>query len=262
MFFKYRKPFYLLLQKIIYKYTCILEKLCACVFCKKPCTSTICNQCKCSLSVFESKSFIIYNKLLKEKTQYQKENSLQVFSLWEYDDKIQKLFLLYKKKGLHIISYQFALLIYDVFLQAVHFLNDKSLGDQIHISKNNLEFSSLCIIPLPTHKKHKKELGFNHTAKISKIIAYQLQCVHAMPLFRISSEMQKKLNAEARWDNMKNALKIKFKKNIYKQMQDIKTIILFDDVVTTGATMYAAYELVQSVFPNTHIIGISLARVV
>lgn len=89
------------------------------------------------------------------------------------------------------------------------------------------------IIPVPLHKSRLVKRGFNQ----AYLIAKELSKLSGIPvdenyLIRDKkTSAQKSLNASERANNIKNAFKIK------KNKVKLKSVILIDDIYTTGATV-------------------------
>jgi ComF family protein len=88
------------------------------------------------------------------------------------------------------------------------------------------------IVPVPLHVKRLRQRGFNQTEEIASIIAAQLKIPLRLDLCqRVKfSPPQSELTAKARYKNIRNAFKA-------KSLADNPHIAIFDDVMTTGATV-------------------------
>ncbi len=248
----------------------MLHMLCSCVMCTRECAGTLCQAsiqnfvsyadcgAHCSLcgALLDARNMCRFCKTVRGITAERDETQtahtprvLRMFSTWLYNENTRMLFLAYKKKGAHIMFYALAHAVRETLEEALIFTQK-----HVEVSSENL-----CIVPVPAHPKHEKDLGFSHTKKISRYLAFLRGCKYKSVLLRTSSRMQKELKLAQRWQNMQNALRLK--RRIYKRMQRIKVIVLFDDVITTGATMHAAHELIQNALPHVLIIGVSISRV-
>ena len=99
------------------------------------------------------------------------------------------------------------------------------------------------ILPVPLHKKRLKKRGFNQAKVLCEEISKQLQ-IPILPdlvLRCIDTRPMKDLNARERQNNLKKAFKIG--QNDVK----LKTILIVDDVYTTGATTDEISRLLLSV---------------
>lgn len=112
------------------------------------------------------------------------------------------------------------------------------------------------IIPVPLHKKKLHERGYNQSEILSiginNVIEKQ---VSTNNLIRLKyTETQTKKNKLQRLENIKNA----FGMNNQKELEG-KTILLIDDVITTGSTLVECVKELQSV-DNINIIVLVLAK--
>lgn len=89
------------------------------------------------------------------------------------------------------------------------------------------------LVPIPLHKKRMIVRGYNQAELLAKAIGRQLGIpVITDYLIRVKNTIpQKKLNPAERQNNLKKAF------NITKNDVKLKSIILVDDIYTTGATM-------------------------
>ncbi|MDD4568983.1 MAG: ComF family protein [Tepidanaerobacteraceae bacterium] len=108
------------------------------------------------------------------------------------------------------------------------------LGSKMfHLLKQLPWPSSDYLVPLPLHIKRQRERGFNQAFLLAKVIARE-SCIPIFKgLVRIKpTEHQTLLDKTLRKRNLKGAFKVNQSHKIYK-----KTIILVDDVYTTGTTV-------------------------
>ncbi len=113
------------------------------------------------------------------------------------------------------------------------------------------------VIPVPLSKKHFRERGFNQSSLIARPLAHLLdKSYEGSTLFRIrETKSQVNLSAEERHANVKDA----FWGNPAKL--NSRTVLLVDDVITTGATMEnCVHALLASGAKKVYCI--SVARVV
>ena len=114
----------------------------------------------------------------------------------------------------------------------------------------------ICNIPL--HKNKKKKRGFDQTALIAKNISHQTQTPYLDLLKRRrSTKTQAQLNKEQRQKNMQNAFMIN--DHIDYQSLKQKTIILIDDIATTGTTLNEASKILKNA-GFEYIICLALAK--
>ncbi len=99
------------------------------------------------------------------------------------------------------------------------------------------------IIPVPLHKTRLRERGFNQSLLLSQAILKKTNIpVHQKVLQRIKyTKPQSKLDARERQQNVKDAFRV-----IDPSAVKGKTVILVDDVLTTGSTIRACAESLKS----------------
>lgn len=105
----------------------------------------------------------------------------------------------------------------------------------------NINYNEYIITYIPLSKKSLKKRGFNQCEYISKKIARDLSIdVMEVLIKKKETKEQKTLMKDERFENIKDAFKIKSRINIKNC-----NIILIDDVITTGATMNEACCLLK-----------------
>lgn len=112
------------------------------------------------------------------------------------------------------------------------------------------------IIPVPIHRKRRKQRGYNQSEAIATGIASILKvAIDTKHLVRINHTVsQTKLNKEHRWTNVANNFKC-----TEPQLFVDKHILLIDDVLTTGATIESCYQALSEI-ENIKISIVTLAR--
>ncbi|MCR5790038.1 MAG: ComF family protein [Lachnospiraceae bacterium] len=92
------------------------------------------------------------------------------------------------------------------------------------------------LVPIPLHKKRLRKRGYNQAALIAQEVS-RLTGIPAEPslLQRVrNTRPQKSLNERERENNLKKAFKIR------QNDVSLETVILIDDIFTTGSTMDSA----------------------
>lgn len=97
------------------------------------------------------------------------------------------------------------------------------------------------ILPTPLHVRRQSSRGFNQAEELITPLADMLDIPvskgkDALCIRSKATEPQINLNPEERSKNLRNAFSINKQSPHYKNLQD-KTILVVDDVVTTGATI-------------------------
>jgi len=97
------------------------------------------------------------------------------------------------------------------------------------------------IVPIPLHKKRLKERGFNQAELIARRLSEAVFVPVCTDLLirQVATRKQKELSAKERENNLKKAFKIS--ENDVK----LKTVILCDDIYTTGSTIDAVATLLK-----------------
>lgn len=95
-----------------------------------------------------------------------------------------------------------------------------------------------CIMTaVPLHQKRQRERGFNQADRIARIVAeaYDIPYMHTILTRTIHTPAQAHMDdRKKRLENMRGAFRCMHTKAIYR-----KTVIIVDDVMTTGATLDA-----------------------
>ncbi|MDD3474507.1 MAG: ComF family protein [Candidatus Dojkabacteria bacterium] len=149
-------------------------------------------------------------------------NSL--FVGWRYNTVARKIISQFKYK----YSYSLAEIISELFIKRI-----KETGFVNQMDKGSL------LIPMPIHKKHFLDRGFNQSLLIAENIAkeFSLQIINDVLYRTGSSKYQAKSTVEER-RNLKDIFYLK------KELLN-KNIIILDDVITTGATINNAAKLLK-----------------
>jgi predicted amidophosphoribosyltransferase len=164
-----------------------------------------------------------------------------------------------------------ALLVQALILEAkfehnrrAHALLGSVLSDYIKVSLQNSQ--NIVLVPLPLGIKRQKERGYNQVGEIARYAAYHLRVgvealrVEVRPeiLVRIRETVpQTSLGREARLLNIRGAFGAASSPSHVLNSSDI--YVLIDDVVTTGATLSAAYEALIKAGAK-HIVILALAH--
>lgn len=100
---------------------------------------------------------------------------------------------------------------------------------------------SVCAVPVPLHEKRQRERGFNQA---ELIFADWLQA-HAVPMENMLRRVRQtkplyQLTARERMVNLRDAFRLESEVIVRG-----KTILLVDDIMTTGATLYACAKVLK-----------------
>lgn len=162
-------------------------------------------------------------------------------SLFPYRAHVQDLILAYKSNGYERLSLFFAELLLPLWEK---------------------EFPHLPIVPVPPRPERLKERGFDPVGRICQHLS-KVGSVQVVPLLVRSrgTKEQKLLSRSQREENLKTAIFVKRELlgRLLEGGQVAPSVVLLDDVFTTGATLNRCAEVlkqegVQEVF------GLTLAR--
>lgn len=94
------------------------------------------------------------------------------------------------------------------------------------------------VIPIPLHPKRQQKRGYNQSEKLARHFCFLLGLTYEAEILRRIRDTQPQvgLNATHRLQNVEAAFEAK------QEIVEGKTILLIDDVCTTGATLSAAAE--------------------
>jgi len=222
-----------------------------CLYCQKAVENDypLCKDCFHQISLFDDFICPVCQKRLSNNKQKHRScqgkthlTALGVVS--SYENSILK-------ETIHYFKYkQIKSLVQPLSLLVIQFLESSFYFSQL--PKNNL-----LIIPLPLHLRKEKQRGFNQSELIAKKVAdYFHFSIRSDTLLRvINNPAQVTMrNTNDRKLNIQGVFQVKKGDNLKH-----KTIILIDDVYTTGATMEEAAKILK-LNGAEKIIGLVLAR--
>lgn len=112
------------------------------------------------------------------------------------------------------------------------------------------------IVPVPLHKKRLRKRGFNQSEYIcrglSEVLNIPIDTTHLTK--KKATKHQSQSSYEERLTAVKDAFEVNHPEEWYG-----KTILLVDDIITTGATMRAAMEALKDVY-SCKIVVFGLAK--
>lgn len=117
------------------------------------------------------------------------------------------------------------------------------------------DYKADCLIPIPLHQSKLKMRGYNQSYILAKYLSEELSIpVRTDVLFRVSdTSQQKKLNNLQRQENVKKAF------HMAQNGVKLKSVILVDDVYTTGNTMdAAAHALKRGGVHEVHFVTVAI----
>ncbi|HRD38869.1 MAG TPA: phosphoribosyltransferase family protein [Bacteroidia bacterium] len=147
------------------------------------------------------------------------------YLLFEKSGKVQKILHEIKYKGNQLLAYRAG----------------QWYGEKL---KEHPDFANIHgIIPVPLHAKKQKQRGFNQSEEFANGISSALGIPvvkDCLVRTKFTSTQTKKSKAE-RWDNVKDKFEL-----IHPEQLKNKTVLLVDDVITTGATIDACYQALSN----------------
>lgn len=209
-----------------------------CVNCKKE-GEWVCDEC---VEVYCNT--VGYNNIIQKKNMDSLTYIDDIFYFYDFNNAIMS-------RLIHILKYKYA---YDVARFIANIINDKFF-DFMH------NYENFIIIPIPLNKKRFNERGFNQ----SEIILEKLKTKNQKQKIEIvnilkrtkNTKHQAGLSKEDRENNLKDAFVFDNKYNIFDFTNS--TIVLFDDVVTTGNTIDKCAKVLRESGFYGKIIGLCVA---
>lgn len=110
-------------------------------------------------------------------------------------------------------------------------------GEQFGEAIGRLPIDAL--VPVPVHPKRRRERGYNQAEELCRELSPRLGGIPVVTDLlrrRKKTSPQKKLGADERMLNLRNAFEP------YHCYENIRTVLLVDDIYTTGATLEACTE--------------------
>ena len=114
--------------------------------------------------------------------------------------------------------------------------------------------SDTVVVHIPTTPSRILERGFDQSAVIAQSVAKAKKLMHVSALHRLTKSHQVGSDRDSRILHMKNAFEVKNQSAVHG-----KTVVLVDDVVTTGATLESAAAVVYAAGAS-RIIGAIFSR--
>ncbi|MCK9578489.1 ComF family protein [bacterium] len=165
----------------------------------------------------------------------------RIYSATNYDNKIVK-------KVISELKYRFQLKDLSIPLTILILL---------HLKETGFDFKSeMIIVPVPIHKSRERWRGFNQSRLIAELIAKATNtpyCCHSLIKIK-KTKPQVGLKRKERQENIKGCFSIT-DSSVFKD----KTVLLIDDVYTTGATMEECAKVLKEAGAK-YVYGITVAR--
>lgn len=158
-------------------------------------------------------------------------------SPWLYRDKPKAAVLRFKFRGRREYAEPFG----------------RSMARSVEENFSNVDFDLVCEIPLT--KRRRRERGFDQGRLLAKEAARSLKLPYVSALEKSKgNQIQHELSFTERWENVKKVYQLK--KNT--EVRD-KTVLLCDDIVTSGATMWEAARVLLAHGAKS-VYGVSFCR--
>ena len=207
-----------------------------CGICGKINNKTICSKCNIQLKKQEKMGILTKEKLEENSLEMEKHFE-ELMYIFKYEGQIRELILDYK---FNEKSYM-----YKTFVNFL--LKNKKIFENIK--------KYYKIIPVPISKKRYKERGYNQSLLIAKEISMQisyetnnnikLELVNNCLIKTKNIIEQSKLNKEDRQHNIQGVYTLK-----NGSILTNKSILLIDDIYTTGSTVNECSRVLQQAKPN------------
>ena len=187
----------------------------------------------CNVEETEKDNRICNECLKKLKYSSSLKNRGSLFYIWKYEGIIKNITEAHKFNGIRDISIETA----DIIREKLIFL----------IEEYNVEV----VIPVPISKKRERERGFNQAEDI--LSEAGIKWIKAERV-KETEHMYKILDKNEREKNIKKSFKINESESL-----DNKSILIFDDIVTTGATFFEIKKEINKNCTPKQIIFFALA---
>ena len=226
----------------------------SCGVCGKIGEEYLCKECEEKIEKYRLKYILNYNKNniilhnnsnkinnTSNKNKASKINNTNINQSVSFIDLIKKMHVLEYKDIVRklIIQYKFndKSYLYKTFVKII--LSDKKAFDFIK--------SYDIIIPVPIHKKRYRTRGYNQSELISKELANkcQIKCYTDVLIKMVNNQVQSTLNKNERLENVKDVYKLIKPEKIYN-----KSVLIFDDIYTTGSTVMACAKELEKAHVN------------
>lgn len=110
------------------------------------------------------------------------------------------------------------------------------------IVSNNIDNTgrSYIIVPLPPSSKHRRQRGYDHILNIVRHLSKMTNCEYEMVLKRKTNFRQVGADRQTRFIQAEDAFISRY------PLSPDRTYVIFDDVITTGATITSAVRALRS----------------
>ena len=195
-----------------------------------PAGNDTCEDCRNKLTLVEEPYCMKCGKPLKNDAQEfcldcnsREQSFLEGRAVFVYDDIMKKSIYQFKYGGRQEYAAFYA----------------KEMGKRL--GRKAASWKADALIPIPLHRSRQKKRGYNQAALIAEELGKQMQLpvIKDLLVREKKTTAQKNLSAAERENNLKRAFKI--------ERNDVKlnSVILVDDIYTTGSTIDAAAQCLK-----------------
>jgi len=177
-----------------------------------------------------------------------------VFVIWMYNDLAKKLLGTYKYKGAYNLQSTFS-----ESMNGEYCLDSLSKSFS---SKGTTQGQDTLFTSVPLHTRRYNERGFNQSELIAKQLAKEYKIPYSSDVVtrRQNNTHQAQVSYTGRSANVKNIFAISNQIDRAFIQSTFKRIIVFDDVITTGATLNEVGMTIRKAFPDIALSAICLFR--
>lgn len=163
-----------------------------------------------------------------------------VFAMFVYDGLVKQL--------IQEVKYNYS---YDIFAD---------IGNKMGKFSSILpKFNNSVITSVPLHSKKKRLRGFNQAEVLARQVARFQGISYTEVLQRKKyTQTQVGMKKTEREINLKSAFSLEVEKS--KILKTNKSVIIVDDVYTTGTTLNECAKVIKDTFPDVKVYGYTLAR--
>ncbi|QQG41875.1 MAG: ComF family protein [Candidatus Woesebacteria bacterium] len=151
--------------------------------------------------------------------------------MWKYEGVV--------KNAVHAIKYRYA-------TEIVQEICGYFVPELKKVGAQNLVTGNSHMVPIPIYWHRENVRGFNQSEEIGKIVAKEMgwKFVPDLLIKNKSTKSQVELSVKARKENLRGVFSLN---PIYKSsVLNLRSVILFDDVFTTGSTLKEAAKILKS----------------